>query len=217
MKMNGLRVTLICAAMLALGGCDTPSPKLPHVEAQIVAHPVTYADGVTRLSLQESQSLAEFLNPIRPLSVSRVSLAIDGANPKSLVRARLLRNYLVRKGFDAHTVWLTPSPEIDLHVVVITVEYSKGVPPGPCPDWSKNAAMDYAASDNSNFGCAYQNNLIVQLANPADYGEGHGKPAMDGARESVTMQRYFSGLPAGGTGGASGASGGSTSTTTSSP
>lgn len=64
-----------------------------------------------------------------------------------------------------------------------------------CPDWSDNASHNYSNKDFSNFGCAYYNNMSVQLANPDDLAKGHGEQVMEGDRESVNMQKYLTATP----------------------
>ncbi len=44
--------------------------------------------------------------------------------------------------------------------------------PHPCPDWSRSAIINYGNDPHSNFGCAVNNNLAVQVENPADLAHG---------------------------------------------
>ncbi|MEJ0010831.1 MAG: CpaD family pilus assembly lipoprotein [Alphaproteobacteria bacterium] len=44
--------------------------------------------------------------------------------------------------------------------------------PHPCPDWSRSAITNYGNNPHSNFGCAVNNNLAVQLEDPADLAHG---------------------------------------------
>jgi pilus assembly protein CpaD len=124
-----------------------------------------------------------------------------------------VRDYLVAQGFEKKVIHLQPTPKMDPRTVLLTVQYAKGIPPQPCPDWSKNATHNYNDGNASNFGCAYNNNLILQLADPEDYNKGEGAPHFDGARDSAVLGHYLADTaqPAGGGGG------GSTTTTSSSP
>jgi len=67
------------------------------------------------------------------------------------------------------------------------------VPAGPCPDWSHPASYNYDNSVHSNFGCAVENNMAAQLANPADWARGHGNPSPDAEITSTVIQRYRDG------------------------
>jgi len=229
--LNNLSVrfsSLACAAVfVVLAGCSNPVPKAPHVRMETVSHTIAFNDGVTRLNPAEQDALASFVSTIPPSAVSSVALAADDMSPRAVARARSVRDYLVRQGFDKHSFRLYPSSDMDARTVVVSVQYAKALPPQGCPDWSKTSIANYDNSDASGFGCAYYNNLIVQLANPADYNGGHGTPVADGARDSVVLQRYLADTPQPSSGSSSGSSassgssgassGGSTTTTTSSP
>ncbi|HEU5046751.1 MAG TPA: CpaD family pilus assembly lipoprotein [Rickettsiales bacterium] len=60
-----------------------------------------------------------------------------------------------------------------------------------CPNWSSNASHDYQNTEFSGFGCAYYNNLSVQVANPDDLHMGHGDMTGSGDRESAVLDRYM--------------------------
>jgi hypothetical protein len=67
------------------------------------------------------------------------------------------------------------------------------VPPYPCPDWSHSAQVNYDNSLHSNFGCATQNNLSVQLENPADWKGGHGTSGPDAETTIRVIEQYRAG------------------------
>lgn len=82
-----------------------------------------------------------------------------------------------------------------------------------CPDWSSNPVANYNNEDFSNFRCAYDNNLFVQLKNSGDYTHGTGNHRGGvGNRESAVMQNYYNGTGAS----SSSSSGGSSATSSSS-
>lgn len=69
--------------------------------------------------------------------------------------------------------------------------------PHPCPDWSKSTVGNYTNSQHSNYGCAVNNNLAVQLADPWDLKEGIGNANADTEASVRTIERYRSGeIPA---------------------
>ena len=84
--------------------------------------------------------------------------------------------------------------------------------PYPCPDWSQPQTHNYINAPHSNFGCAVNNNLAVQLDNPRDLYEGHGTNGMDLDNNDRVIQLYRAGtlpqpltpLQSAGTGGSSG-------------
>jgi len=70
--------------------------------------------------------------------------------------------------------------------------------PHPCPDWSQNATINYDNSLHSNYGCAVNSNLAVQLENPGDLTQGYASPHGPDMEMGVrTLQRYRAGeIPA---------------------
>jgi pilus biogenesis lipoprotein CpaD len=79
---------------------------------------------------------------------------------------------------------------------VATVDAQTGeiVLPHPCPDWSQSASVNYDNAVHSNFGCAVNNNLAVQLENPGDLKQGYGSLSPSDTEASVrTIQRYRAG------------------------
>lgn len=64
-----------------------------------------------------------------------------------------------------------------------------------CPDWSSNPEHNYQNQDFSNFGCAYYNNIAVQVENPDDLQQGHGALVSNGDRNSVNAQKYLTATP----------------------
>ncbi len=82
---------------------------------------------------------------------------------------------------------------------VATVDPDTGyaVPPHPCPDWSQNATVNYDNSNHSNYGCAVNNNIAVQLADPWDLHQGIGSDTGNTDMSIRTIELYRSGdIPA---------------------
>lgn len=69
----------------------------------------------------------------------------------------------------------------------------EAVLPSPCPDWSQNATVNYDNSLHSNYGCAVNNNLAVQLADPWDLREGIGSDTGNTDMSVRTIERYRAG------------------------
>lgn len=65
-----------------------------------------------------------------------------------------------------------------------------------CPDWSSNPVSNNDNEDFSNFGCAYNNNLYVQIKDPEDFNHGNGKTEISATREGAIVQNYLSGAAA---------------------
>lgn len=227
MKFTIRHIVAVTILVMGCVACDTtpPAPKLAHVRKETASHVVAFHDGSTQMFPGEQDALASFVGTISTNTISAVGLAADDTNPRAIERARTVRDYLVRQGFSARDIRMLPDHSIDPLTVMLKVRYAKVLPPEPCPDWSKNSMHNYENTNASNFGCAYNNDLVMQLDNPNDYNQGHGTPAISAARDSVILQRYNSNTPpptasggasSGSSGGSSGSSGGGTTTTTTS-
>jgi pilus assembly protein CpaD len=65
--------------------------------------------------------------------------------------------------------------------------------PQPCPDWSQTQTQNYKNEPHSNFGCAVNTNLAVQLENPEDLHHGHGKATPDTETTTRVIEQYRAG------------------------
>lgn len=79
------------------------------------------------------------------------------------------------------------------------VDAATGVvtPPYPCPDWSSNTVRNYGNHVHSNYGCATNHNMALQVEDPRDLHRGHGDGKPDASITSRVIERYRAGeLPA---------------------
>lgn len=65
--------------------------------------------------------------------------------------------------------------------------------PSPCPDWSQSQVQNYRNEPHSNFGCAVNSNLAVQIDNPQDLHHGHGKKGPDTEVTTSVIEQYRAG------------------------
>lgn len=65
--------------------------------------------------------------------------------------------------------------------------------PYPCPDWSQSQTSNYLNELHSNFGCAVNTNLAVQLEDPADLHRGHGSAGPDAETSEGVIESYRAG------------------------
>ncbi|MEQ8736971.1 MAG: CpaD family pilus assembly lipoprotein, partial [Hoeflea sp.] len=62
---------------------------------------------------------------------------------------------------------------------------------GQCGRWPDDLAADTSENKHwANFGCAYQNNLAAQIANPGDLIAPRGMSPIDAERRSQVIQTY---------------------------
>lgn len=65
---------------------------------------------------------------------------------------------------------------------------------GECGKWTEDLAGPNAENKNyHNFGCAYQNNIAAQIANPADLISPRGMTPIDAERRNTAIQDYRDG------------------------
>lgn len=69
----------------------------------------------------------------------------------------------------------------------------QAIMPYPCPDWSHNATINWDNSVHSNYGCAVNNNLAVQLVDPRDLERGRGGSLGDSEASTRVLQQYRAG------------------------
>ena len=65
--------------------------------------------------------------------------------------------------------------------------------PYPCPDWSQSQVHNYKNQVHSNYGCAVNNNLAIQLEDPEDLHHGHGDAHPDTEVTTGVVQQYRAG------------------------
>jgi len=177
-------------AVIMLTACNSPVPKTADVKTEVVYHAIEYDNNKLQPSVLEAEKLDMFMESVPVDAVSYVGLQTVNSNQRAIERAKRLKLYLVKQGLTPKLIHLQPSVIEDGQVITLTIEYAKAVPPKPCPDWSKNSITNYNNTPGSNFGCAYYNNFIIQLDNPADFKNGHGNSRIDETRSSNVIQKY---------------------------
>lgn len=63
----------------------------------------------------------------------------------------------------------------------------------PCPDWSHPSVGNYDNSMHSNYGCAVNRNMAVQVEQPSDWEKGYGQFGPDTETTLGVVSRYRSG------------------------
>jgi type IV pilus biogenesis protein CpaD/CtpE len=65
--------------------------------------------------------------------------------------------------------------------------------PAPCPDWSSNSVVNYRNQNHSNYGCAVNRNLAIQVDDPHDLVRGRGNGAGDAEASATSLELYRAG------------------------
>lgn len=193
-------------AFLTLAGCNNPAPKQPHVVKETASYTIVFDGNRAQLSAAEFKAFDAFVQTVPASAVTYAGITADENISSSLTRAKHVRTYLIKQGVPREAIHIQPAADSDPQSIGLLIEYAKALPPEPCPDWSKNSIANYNNTEMSNFGCAYYNNLAVQMVNPADYDRGHGVAEFNGDRDSVGLQKYMLAVPAATAGASAGAS-----------
>lgn len=78
-------------------------------------------------------------------------------------------------------------PRIEIGFIAYTAKTD------PCGDWSTNLGVTYDNRSAPNFGCAVQQNIAAQLADPRDLIEMRPSDPSDAARRAVVLDNYEKG------------------------
>jgi pilus assembly protein CpaD len=180
------------------------------------AHPITLAEvqhsldvpigtGERRMTTALRDLVRGFAQDYLALSKSTVSIAIPGAAANSgaantikgelrkvLIEAGVKPNHIVLTSYDPAEA--TASAPIKLSFVAVTAIT------GDCGQWPSDL-FGPSIRDNTNwenFGCATQQNLAAQIANPADLVGPRGMTPIDAQRRAEVISIYRQdGNPAG--------------------
>ena len=207
---------LIVATLFTLMGCSSPvTDKTARVKMETTSYTLVFEGKKTRLSKAQFEGLDSFVRSVPVLAINYAGIEADSSNSVAMARVKKIKNYLIKHGVAQEAIHLQPATGNDKNTITLNIQYAKAAPQTLCPDWSENPVVNYKNTTFSNFGCAYNNNIAVQLANPEDLEKGHGQPAISGARDSVILQNYMANTPppsAGASGSSSSSSSSSSST-----
>ena len=178
---------LALAPALAVGGCmGTQNRGLETVHQPVVSradYVLDLAAGPDGLARGEAQRLAGWAGALRLGYGDRVALDDPAGDP----RAR-------------QAVAPSVAQPIASGTVRVVVSRMRAEVPG-CPDWSRDASVEYDANTSSNHGCATNANLAAMIANPADLVHGQsGTGVNDPVASYRAIDAYRKANPTGGGG-----------------
>ena len=189
------------APALLIGGCmGTQNRGLESVHQPVVSRADYVLDLATAgygLGDGETQRLRGWLASMRFGYGDRVAID-DPTGNGSGVRddvASVVASYGLLLGDDAP---ITAAPVAPGTVRVVVSRMHAAVP--GCPDWSRNASVDYDQNTSSNQGCAVNSNLAAMVASPGDLVRGQGNSANDPTVSTRAIEAYRKAVPTGGGG-----------------
>ncbi|MEQ8480626.1 MAG: CpaD family pilus assembly lipoprotein [Hoeflea sp.] len=93
------------------------------------------------------------------------------------------RNRILTSPYNASS----PNDAAPIRIAYLAISASTG----PCGRWPDDLVNDTSENKHwANFGCAYQNNLAAQIANPGDLIAPRGMSPIDAERRSAVIQTY---------------------------
>jgi pilus assembly protein CpaD len=175
------------------------------VSQQPVTITFNVARGAAGLAPAQRAQLAGLLQRYRGSDAgnSKLLLAVPAgsSNESSVVRAVAdMRRIISDFGFADSAVAIQPYRASRDAAAPIRFAYMRYVAQAPaCGIWDANLAHDRLNVPYTNFGCAQQHNLAMQVANPADLLGPRTMDPADAERRSIVFDKYRQGTPTGAT------------------
>jgi pilus assembly protein CpaD len=209
---RGLALPLAAAVSVALlAGCAntnsvvvggmpddyrTNHPIVVSEQTRTIDIPVGYSDrgASTPPRVALDGFLANYDQKAKPVVTIMVPSGSANAHAASAVAGdlvHLMRRSGVPEGHILHRPYQADPSEVS---APIRVQYAAlTASTGPCGRWDKDLLNNPDNKHYTNFGCAYQNNLAAQVANPADF-LGPRRPSdIDPARRGRAIEEYQTG------------------------
>lgn len=153
----------------------------------------------TRLTIGMKDTIKGFAQTFAASSAGHLQIQMPHGSPNASAAARLgpdIRATLAASGIRAQRIVLAgyaAQAEGDAAPIRLSFVATRAVT-APCGEWPEDLSNDTAGNRNwYNFGCASQNNLAAQIANPTDLIAPRGVTPIDAARRSTVIGLYRSG------------------------
>jgi pilus assembly protein CpaD len=200
---------------LTLAGCKTLNEPGAHVAGFAIIEPsqrhpimvsqqpattnIRVARGSQGLTPGQRQQVAQFLERYRvgDSGNSKLVIAVPGGSPNETAAVRAvadIRQLMADYGFSESNIAVEPYHDRHDAAAPIRLSYLRYVAEGPgCGQWPTNLAEDKRNLPYPNLGCAQQQNLAAQIANPADLLGPRTTDTADAERRAVVFDKYRNG------------------------
>jgi len=197
MESKTMRVsctTLALVTALALGACGPVNRSLNSVNQPVVQR-TDYVFDVSGggLSAGEQRRLIDWFDALHLGYGDRVSIDNHAGDDsaREAIAAVVARYGLLL----SETAPVTQGSD---QLTGVRVVVSRGMANVPnCPNWSRAAQPEFAASTMSNFGCAVNSNLATMIADPTDLVHGRSGGGNDPLTISRAIKTYREKEPTG--------------------
>jgi pilus assembly protein CpaD len=160
---------------------------------------IPVSSGDSRLTTPAADNIRGFVSSYKGTSTGIVQIQLPSGSPNAAAASRMgkqIRTILTGSGVPAgkivETVYAAgpqgDAAPIRLSYVAVTAMT------GQCGEWPEDLTSNTSKNRNwHNFGCATQNNLAAQIANPMDLVAPRGMTPIDAERRSVVIDGYRNG------------------------
>jgi len=196
-----LRIAAIGAVLLA-GSCAGPMKPGDGSSADgAVNHPILVAPHFATIKLNFSAPQAGLLpddaakfEAFVADYLTRGSGSISVSAPHGADAAAALSYFgtrLFNMGVQRSRILVGTRDDSDSRVEIGFISYTART--DPCGDWSEDMSKTYDNATAKNFGCAVQQNIAAQVADPRDIIEMRPTDPSDAVRRATVLQKYEKG------------------------
>lgn len=198
---DGLRIASIAAVLLA-GSCAAPmnsgsdfsnDPVVNHpiaVEPHFASLKVNFSAANEGLLPDDTGRFERFIADYMSRGSGSISISAPQGGDAGAAY-RYFANRLFEMGVPRSRILVGTHEGADQRVEIGFIAYAAAT--GKCGDWSKNLGDTADNSPSPNFGCAVQQNIAAQVADPRDLTEMRDSDPSDAARRTVVLGNYEQG------------------------
>ncbi|MEQ8665989.1 MAG: CpaD family pilus assembly lipoprotein [Rhodospirillales bacterium] len=201
----------VCAlAVAAVTACSAPDPETLFYKD---AHPIVVVEEIVNIGLSvpdanggiappESPGWARFVRVFHLRAKTPVTLHVDETMSDGLDRQVIVertRTALKIAGISGGLVKVMPGSLGHEGVAPVLLTFDAHQVDAPeCGDWSDKGSYNWSNTPPPNFGCSFQRNLALTVANPGDFIDSQPMSAFGAVRGIVNVLTVQSGAASGG-------------------
>ncbi len=167
--MRTLKASILIALAFSASACGTKNRGFESVHQPVVSrtnYAIDLGAGYDGLSVSDSARLQAWFDSLNVGYGDRVSVDMPvGAN--SAAARDAVASLAARYGLLLEATAPVTEGEVTPGALRVIVSRAKATVPG-CPDWSREAEVNFNNHNASNYGCAVNTNLAAMVADPED-------------------------------------------------